>query len=331
MRLLWSYLKKQRAILTLFCLLFLTFLAVYMLYDVPWAAQRYALVLCAFWGILALILGFLGYRARHRALEATLKNLAASVDGLPEPWDLVEADYQQLLRALQRDKNQALAAGERQLRDLTDYYTLWVHQIKTPISAMRLLLQEEDTAQSRELTAQLFKIEQYVEMVLAYLRMGSDTTDFVLRRCDLEQAVRQSVRKFAPMFIRSKVRLELQPIHDQVVTDEKWLCFALEQLLSNAIKYTPQGTITVSCRNGVLTVQDTGIGIAPEDLPRVCEKGFTGYNGRQDKKASGIGLYLCSQILTKLGHSLTLSSQPGQGTAASIAFAEGEKEWNAFE
>ncbi len=326
MRLLWAYFKKQRMVLLFCTLMVLTFLDVYILHDVPWEALRYALVLCAFWGALMLLLGYLRYRKRHRALEATLKNLWVSVDDLPEPWDLVESDYQALLQALQKDKNRALAAGERQLRDLTDYYTLWVHQIKTPISAMHLLLQKEDTAQSRELTAQLFKIEQYVEMVLAYLRMGSDSSDFVLRRCDLNQAVRQSVRKFAPMFIRSRTRLELLPIHGYVITDEKWLCFALEQLLSNAIKYTPQGTVTIAFQNGVLSIRDTGIGIAPEDLPRVCEKGFTGYNGRQDKKASGIGLYLCSQILSKLGHRLHLTSSPGQGTTASIVFLAEEKE-----
>ncbi len=309
----------------MFVLLLLTFVGVYALYDVPWEALRYAGLLCLVGGAAAFALGCLDYRARHRALEAALKNLQISVDGLPEPWDLVEKDYQLLLRGLQREKSLALGEQDRRQRDLTDYYTLWVHQIKTPISAMHLLLQEEDTAQSRELEAQLFKIEQYVEMVLAYLRMDSDSSDFVFQPCQLDRAVRQSVRKFAPMFIHGKVRLDLWPIELCVVTDEKWLCFALEQLLSNAVKYTPQGTITVFCRGNTLSVRDTGLGIAPEDLPRVCEKGFTGYNGRQDKKASGIGLYLCNQILLKLGCRLILESRPGQGTTASIRFETEEK------
>lgn len=325
MRIPWEYLKKQRGVLAMFVLLLLTFVGVYALYDVPGEALRYAGLLCLVGGAAAFVLGCLGYRARHRALEATLENLRISVDGLPEPWDLVERDYQLLLRGLQREKSLALGEQDRRQRDLTDYYTLWVHQIKTPISAMHLLLQEEDTAQSRELEAQLFKIEQYVEMVLAYLRMDSDSSDFVFRPCRLDQAVRQSVRKFAPMFIHGKVRLDLRPIELEVVTDEKWLCFALEQLLSNAVKYTPQGTITIFCRGNTLSVRDTGLGIAPEDLPRVCEKGFTGYNGRQDKKASGIGLYLCNQILLKLGCRLILESQPGQGTTASICFETEEK------
>lgn len=327
MRLFWSYLKKLRVALAVYGLALLIFVGVYFLYDVPPEALGYAALLWAVCGGAVLLLGFWQYRSRRKALEETMAHLKISVDGLPAPWDALEEDYQMLLRTMQREKNAALGERERQMRDLTDYYTLWVHQIKTPISAMRLLLQEEDTDRSRELSAQLFKIEQYVEMVLAYLRMGSDSTDFVLRRCDLDRAVRQSVRKFAPMFIRSKVRLDLRPIALRVVTDEKWLCFAVEQLLSNAVKYTPQGTVTIYAEGNALYIRDTGMGIAPEDLPRVCEKGFTGYNGRQDKKASGIGLYLCNRILTKLGHRLTLTSEPGKGTTAEIWFANEEKSY----
>lgn len=321
----WSYVKKQRVVLVLFGLLFLVFVGVYFLYDVPLEALGYAALLCAVLGGSVFLLGCWQYRSRRRALETTLANLRVAVDGMPAPWDDLEGDYQTLLRALQWEKSTALGERDRQLRDMTDYYTLWVHQIKTPISAMRLLLQGQDTEESRELTVQLFRIEQYVEMVLAYLRMGSDTTDFVLRSCDVDRAVRQSVRKLAPLFIHGKVRLDLQPISIRTITDEKWLCFAVEQLLSNAVKYTPQGTVTVCAEENRLQIRDTGMGISPEDLPRVFEKGFTGYNGRQDKKASGIGLYLCNQILTKLGHRLTLISEPGKGTTAEIQFEIEEK------
>lgn len=321
----WSYVKKQRTVLAVFGLLLLVFVGVYFLCGVPLEALGYAALLCAVLGGGAFLLGFWQYRSRRKALETTMANLKIAVDGLPAPWDALEEDYQQLLLALQREKNAALGERDRQIQDMTDYYTLWVHQIKTPISAMRLLLQGQDTQESRELTVQLFRIEQYVEMVLAYLRMGSDATDFVLRSCDVDRAVRHSVRKLAPLFIHGKVRLDLRPIAINAVTDEKWLCFAVEQLLTNAVKYTPQGAVTVYGSENRLYIRDTGMGIAPEDLPRVFEKGFTGYNGRQDKKASGIGLYLCSQILAKLGHRLTLTSEPGKGTTAEIQFEIEEK------
>ncbi len=195
---------------------------------------------------------------------------------------------------------------------MTDYYTLWAHQIKTPIAAMRLLFQEEPRP---ELEGELLKIEQYVEMVLGYLRLGSDTTDYVLRSCDLDGLIRQSIRKYARLFILKKISLDFRETGKTVLTDEKWLAFVVEQILSNSLKYTPEGgRIRIYGDGETLVIADSGIGIQPEDLPRVFEKGFTGYNGREDKKSTGIGLYLCSQVMDRLNHGVSIASRPGQGT-----------------
>ena len=166
----------------------------------------------------------------------------------------------------------------------------------------------------------LFRIEQYVEMVLAFLRLDAESTDYVLAPCDLDAVVRQAVRRFSSPFIRKGISLRYEPLRATALTDEKWLQFALEQVLSNALKYTPPGgTIAIDLEAPLtLCVRDTGIGIAPEDLPRVFEKGFTGYNGRTDKKASGIGLYLCRRILRALNHDIEINSAPGAGTVVRI-------------
>jgi len=154
-----------------------------------------------------------------------------------------------------------------------------------------------------------------VEMVLAYLRLDADSTDYVLREYDLDPIVRGAVKKFAGEFIDRRLALELRPTNARVLTDEKWLSFVLEQLLSNALKYTPEGSISIYPEApDTLCVADTGIGIAPEDLPRVFEQGYTGYNGRLDKRASGLGLYLCRRICRNLGHTITAQSEPGKGT-----------------
>ena len=146
--------------------------------------------------------------------------------------------------------------------DMVDYYTLWAHQIKTPIAAMRLTLQSGEMSQSRELSEDLHRIEQYVEI--------------------------------SSQFIRRKIKLVYEPVGVTVLTDEKWLLFVLEQVLSNALKYTKAGEIEITLEAPkTVCIRDTGIGIAPEDINRIFEKGYTGYNGRTDKKASGIGLYLC--------------------------------------
>ena len=168
---------------------------------------------------------------------------------------------------------------------------------------------------ARTLLEDLFRIEQYVEMVLTYMRLGSDSTDYVFRECELDGVIKGCLRKFASQFIGRSLRLSYEGTEQTVVTDEKWLAFVLEQLLSNALKYTTQGGITITVSEGsVIAIQDTGFGIAAEDLPRIFEKGYTGYRGREDKRASGIGLFLCKKICDNLGVKIWAESKIGEGT-----------------
>ena len=136
----------------------------------------------------------------------------------------------------------------------------------------------------------------------------------LFRECRVDKIVKSAIRKFAAQFIRKGIRLEYTPIDACVVTDEKWLIFVVEQLLSNALKYTPRGTVTIYWENECLCIRDTGIGIAPEDLPRIFDRGYTGDTGRSDKKATGLGLYLCRRICKNLGHGISAESTPGKGT-----------------
>ena len=184
---------------------------------------------------------------------------------------------------------------------------------------MRLQLQGEDSESNRELLDELQRIEQYVEMVLTYLRLDAGATDYVLKQYDLDDILRQAVRKYASQFIRKKIRLVYEPLSCKVLTDEKWFLFVIEQVLSNALKYTRSGEISITLEAPkTLCIRDTGIGIAPEDLPRIFEKGFTGYNGRSDKKASGIGLYLCRRICGRLNHEISVTSKVDEGTEVRI-------------
>lgn len=315
MKLLLSYLRA-RIWWLLFLLLCLGMCAlVFGLYHLPLAAVGYAAALCAALALVWLAADVWGYRRRHRCLAALQNEITVTLEHLPRPWNALEADYQALLRALDAQRREQEGKLGSQYRDMMEYYTIWAHQIKTPIAAMRLLLQEEDSPRSRALGEELQRIEQYVQMVLGYLRLDSESTDFVLRRCDLDAVVRQAVRNYAGSFIRKKIALDYQPLRVQVLTDEKWMRFVIEQVLSNALKYTRAGKVTISLEGeATLVIADTGIGIAPEDLPRVFERGFTGCNGRVDQRSSGIGLYLCRRILKQLGHGIRITSAPGQGT-----------------
>lgn len=168
-------------------------------------------------------------------------------------------------------------------------------------------------------------IEQYVEMVLAFLRLDSDSSDYVFKMHELDPLLRQSIRRFSSEFINRKLSLSYTPPSDengtlQMITDDKWFCFVIEQLLSNALKYTRTGTISIFfSQPKVLCIKDTGIGIAPQDLPRVFEKGYTGCNGRTDKKASGLGLYLCKRICKNLGIGISITSEVDNGTCVYLS------------
>ena len=312
MKLLGAYLARHGKLLLLLTGSMFICAWIFFLYGLTVESVGYAAVLCGALGLVLFAVDYVQFLHRHRELARLLAQVKETVLPLPPPRGLLEEDYQTLLQALASDRNALAMENRNRLQDMTDYYTLWAHQIKTPIAAMRLLLQEEPRP---ELEGELLKIEQYVEMVLGYLRLGSSSTDYVLRNCDLDKLLRQSIRKYARLFILKKIALDFQETGRQVLTDEKWLAFVFEQLLSNALKYTPSGgRIRVYGDGDTLVIADTGIGIQPEDLPRVFENGFTGFNGREDKKSTGIGLYLCRQVLDRLNHNISIASRPGEGT-----------------
>lgn len=314
MRLFGQYLRLHRKSAVLFLAFVLIYAVVFSLYRLPLEAVLYAGGLCLLAFALLAGLDFWRFRARHMQLADLRKRVFLGVDGMPDPADLIEEDYQAALRALWDDRARMVSRADAAMSDMRDYYTLWAHQIKTPIAALRLLL-KEDSEESRE----LFKIEQYVDMLLSYIRLESDTNDLVLREYNLDAILRAAARKYARFFIHQGLRLEIRTGGRRVLTDEKWFSFCIEQLLSNAVKYTPSGVIFMYVENDYLVIADTGIGIAPEDLPRVFERGYTGYNGRTDRKSTGIGLYLTRRVLTMLGHQILIDARPGGGTRVHIS------------
>ena len=290
------------------------------LYKLPPSSVGYSLLLCSFITFIFIVTDYISFIKKHRALKILKENISISNEHMPNPTNIIEKDYQDLIEALFKANKKITTEVNSKYADMADYYTLWIHQIKTPISAMRLILQSSNMPDNCELSAELQKIEGYAQMVLSYLRLESDSTDYIIRKYSLDKIIKQAVRKYSSQFIRKKIRLKYQSIDVNVLTDEKWLLFVVEQILSNALKYTNSGgEISIYLKPGqVLCIKDSGIGIASDDLPRIFEKGFTGYNGRTDKKASGIGLYLCRRICTKLGHQITATSESGIGTEITL-------------
>ena len=366
-----GYIKENiRWLAVIFCIALV--MAVTMLVNgISFREIGYGLLVCVFITIVAIAVGYGRHCESFRRLDEMRNNIAVVQNDMKTPEYLYERQYQDCIRAILLEKNRLQNEMLNRQKDLSEYYSMWVHQIKTPIAALKLLIdetmtayfdaeeqEENDTCVIKEQQKQyeLFRIEQYVDMALQYTRLGAETNDFVFQDVMLDEVIKPSIHKYAKLFIHKKLRLIYEPRDIMAVTDKKWLGFVIDQLLSNAVKYTRQGGVTIrvaytpqrkACdnnfelqeaqsqkhwyeRNAALSeesvrivIEDTGIGIRAEDLPRVCEKGYTGYNGHAAQYSTGIGLYLCKAILDKLGHRLAITSEEGKGTRAEIMILGG--------
>lgn len=326
-------------------------------YEGVFKNMTYALGLVFFFGGCYLVWDYLRYRQKYRELQQLL-SAEERADNLPQFSSAIELAYQQIITAQEAEKRALITQLDEKQRDMADYYTMWTHQIKVPLSAMDLLLQsmaecadrteggyvgenagisEDDIGNmqtARQLREEVFKTEQYVDMALHYARMENISADLSFTRLDVEELVKAVLKKYWLFFSGAGIGLNLEECHAQVVTDGKWFSFVIEQVLSNALKYTKEGAISIygtdesgrrvaegcSC----LVIEDTGIGIEESDLPRIFERGFTGYNGRLGNKSTGIGLYLCRQIMDRLGFSIRVESKRDEGTKVFLGTAQEE-------
>ena len=227
------------------------------------------------------------------------------------------------LEAREMELYQQRSDSERKLTDLLDYYTLWVHQIKTPIAASQLLVAEvADRQLKQQLEQEIFKIDSYTNLVLQYLRLESFHDDLVLKQVQIEDLVKEIIRKYALFFIQKGLNVNLYDLDKEIVTDKKWLLVVIEQIISNSLKYTKEGGLEIYMEGQELCIKDTGIGIKNSDVLRVFERGFSGYNGRLTQQSSGLGLYLSKKISEELGHQIRIESEVGTGTTVRIKFSD---------
>ena len=365
-----AYLHYRRLLLGFYALSTAIFLAVQSLSRQRMEFAWYAVFLIGFLLGLILIFDGLAFLRKRRLLNRLRQQVQQAAECLPRPADALERDYGNLLLDLAGEfagtKEELKAAQGNNL----SYYTLWVHQIKTPIAAIDLLLQEElareaeadleageaaaavnvreaqtdleageaaagellvdsaalgRPARAALIRQELFKIQRYAELALQYVKMKDIAADLVIETCDLNQVVRQCVKKYGLLFVYRKLGVEIGPLASDVKSDKKWLAFIIEQILSNAVKYTKTGGVRIYMSGRALVIADSGIGIRPEDLPRIFEKGYTGFNGRVDQRASGIGLFLARQAAVALSIRLFAESSLGRGTAVTMVFPAGDE------
>ena len=320
MEILKSYLKKNIKVYILFVVFIAIFFIMFYLYNLPLEALIYTGSFCFLASVIASFSDFVNYSESYKKLKFLEKNILNDLEDLPKSLDIRIDYYHKIIEKLYEELEKLTQENRQKNTDMVDYYSMWVHQIKTPIAAMNFLLDNEEVDQ-KILQQELFKIERYVEMVLTYIRLDSISSDYVITKINLDEVVKDSVKKYATIFINKKIKLNYVSHETMVISDKKWLSFAFEQILGNSVKYTSTGgEITIETCENKLIIEDNGMGIKEEDLPRIFEKGFTGFNGRYEKKSSGLGLYLCKKTLDKLGHHVEISSKVGEGTRIEIIF-----------
>lgn len=308
------YLRSRKLLCSLLFIFYsLLFIFSYLFEDERIVLQ-YVMILLLLTSLIGLILDFVKQYQNFRH---------AVLYGESDAYTPLEALLTSKIRTLEKDKKELKIQHQEKQSDLLDYYTLWVHQIKTPIAASKLLVQDlQEQMLKNQLEQELFKIDSYTNLVLQYLRLESFHDDLVVEKENIEDLVKEVVKKYALFFIQQGLSLNLHDLNHTVITDKKWFLVILEQVLSNSLKYTKQGSIEIFFQEDTLYMKDTGLGIQNSDLLRVFERGFSGYNGRLTHQSSGLGLYLSKKIADKLGHELHLHSVVGEGTTVMITFKE---------
>lgn len=272
---------------------------------------------CYLIAIITCLLAYRWQKKRRSALrllnESELESVRAEVANSSQEKLLTE-----LLQKVLHEKRALSDQQQEENQQLKDYYALWAHQIKVPLSVLDLMNQT-GTVDQRQTKEQLFLVNQYLDMLLSFIRLQDISSDLVFKSQSAKELVLRVVKEYKVFFIEKDLSLSLGDSDFDLVTDSKWLTFVLEQVIYNAIKYTKVGGLTINCTTDQkIIIQDRGIGIDKADLPQIFNQGYTGFNGRVEDNASGLGLYLVKEILDKLGHSIQIDSEIGQGTTVTI-------------
>lgn len=230
----------------------------------------------------------------------------------------LKADNERLLEENKR-LHMSIISGRRELKD---YFSLWVHQVKTPITAAKLILDNNVDDRETKLKAQIMYIEQYCDMAINYLKLMNTETDMDIAELNLDDIIKSVLKKYSTLFIINRITLNYEPIAETVVSDARWLSILIEQLISNALKYTPRGSISISYNKGekILYIKDTGIGIRSEDIPKIFDRGYSGLNGRMNEKSSGLGLFMVREIGKRLSVEISVKSEVGKGSEFGVRF-----------
>ena len=324
-KLLNEYLKmKKTSIIGILGVYAILFVFVY-LYRIPIEVILYPFILTIVFVLMVLLFDYIKYKEKVNKISQICNDISSCYSVKINDKNIFDEYYLDIINELLKENRKQVSQIQKKVSDINDYFSIWVHQIKTPIASMKLKIDNEQM-DLLQLASDLNRIDHYVDLVLSFLKFDEEKIDLYFRKTDVDRIMRESLKKFSNDFIIKKIRLDYKLSKRELLTDEKWLSFVFDQLLSNALKYTDKGTISIyydgdSC----LCIKDSGIGIALADMERLFEKGFTGYNGRQYKKASGIGLYMCKRMCDKLNIAISIESIVNEYTLVKLKFLSNEE------
>lgn len=321
MRVLMSFLYERRVIYGMYVIFWGLIALTFYLYELQFSPFWDSFLFTVFTLVVYSFVSYYRYfrKQKQLALLATKDLQLSSLIFLPRAETMTEKTYQEVLRLVLENKNQQQEVLQQKQKEILDDFGLWLHQIKTPVAALDLLIQSGQL-DPRTMKNEVFKINDYLQMILNYMRQNLDQADLVFQQLAIDKIIKSVVKKYATFFSQKNLSLQLENLTGVVYSDQKWLVFILEQIIFNAIKYTENGVIRIFFTENQLTIEDSGMGIRAEDLPRVFEKGYTGMNGREQQRASGLGLYLSQQAAEKLGCRIYIESEVRKGTKVTIVF-----------
>ena len=307
-----KFLKLKSHTIIIFCF-YILFLFISTWFGIDYNYILYIVLVSIFLFLLANIISFIKYRSTLDDMTYWAK------DPSVKPPDLIikETEFFEAINKLYKSNKENENQFDIKMKELKDYISIWTHQIKTPLFSLDLILNDHPI-DSHQAKAEVFAIEEYIDSLLPYIRLESLSTDFVFKKQSLDNLIRSSIKKYAKVFIKRKNKINFTPSNLNITTDEKRFGLILDQILSNANKYTQDGEISIYVKDNNLIIEDTGIGIRKEDLPRVFDKSYTGYNGRIYKKSTGIGLNLVKNTAKNLSLDIDIESEVGKGTSLII-------------
>ena len=322
------YLRDKIVFFFLFFLFLLSLVLLFLAFKVPNVLFVVVIVSLFLFVILAFCIDYFRKRSFYNTFLSNLEQIDKKylvLETLERPRFYEGQLFYDSFYEINKAMREYIKNYEFQMNDFKEYIEMWIHEVKTPLAAAKLILENHPSEITEAMDEALQQINYYLEQALYYARSNSVEKDYLVKELNLKDMVQKAVRSNARIMISNKIKISMNNLDQKIFSDEKWLLFILNQIISNAVKYKKEDPqISFEARQSTnqifLEIRDNGIGIAAKDLPRVTDKGYTGTTGRNYEKSTGMGLYLCKKLCDKLQLSFKIESKEEEYTIVTIGF-----------